>query len=72
MSSSVREPGRALEIIDRYLLRTLNLQAIQASEPGQKKIAVIIDFAEFVVPQGSAAAWRRIQRQCGQSAGLGQ
>jgi len=54
MSSSIREPGRALEIIDRYLLRTLNLQAIQSSEAAQRKIAVIIDFAEFVVPQGNA------------------
>jgi SpoVK/Ycf46/Vps4 family AAA+-type ATPase len=54
MSSTIREPGRALEIIDRYLLRTLNLQAIQSAEAGQRKIAVIIDFAEFVVPQGNA------------------
>jgi hypothetical protein len=53
MSSSIREPGRALELIDRYLLRTLNLQAIQSSETGQRKIAVIIDFAEFVVPLGN-------------------
>jgi hypothetical protein len=51
MISNVREPGRALELIDRYLLRTLNLQAIQAA--GQRKVAVIIDFAEFVVPQGN-------------------
>ncbi len=52
--SNIREPGRALELIDRYLLRTLNLQTIQAAEGGQRKIAVIIDFAEFVVPQGNA------------------
>lgn len=49
--TAIREPGKAMEIIDRYLLRTLNLQAIQASA-SQKKIAVIIDFAEFVVPRG--------------------
>ncbi len=54
MMSSVREPGKALELIDRYLLRTLNLQAIQNPEAGQRKIAVIIDFAEFVVPQGNS------------------
>jgi AAA+ superfamily predicted ATPase len=45
-----REPGAALELIDRYLLRTLNLQAIRGGET--HKIAVIIDFAEFVVPRG--------------------
>jgi hypothetical protein len=46
-----REPGVALELIDRYLLRTLNLQAVRR-EPAPRKIAVIIDFAEFVVPRG--------------------
>jgi len=46
-----REPGAALELIDRYLLRTLNLQAIRGGE-APHKIAVIIDFAEFVVPRG--------------------
>ena len=62
--SSTREPGVALELIDRYLLRSLNLQAIQqkaqgAEAPADKgararKIAVVIDFAEFVVPRGDA------------------
>jgi hypothetical protein len=50
-----REPGVALELIDRYLLRTLNLQAVRASggsAGAPNKIAVIIDFAEFVVPRG--------------------
>jgi len=47
-----REPGVALELIDRYLLRTLNLQAVRGSEGAPRKIAVIIDFAEFVVPRG--------------------
>jgi len=46
-----REPGAALELIDRYLLRTLNLQSIRGGE-APHKIAVIIDFAEFVVPRG--------------------
>ena len=53
-----REPGSALELIDRYLLRTLNLQAVRGATPeGQtprKRIAVIIEFAEFVVPRGDA------------------
>jgi hypothetical protein len=47
-----REPGTALELIDRYLLRTLNLQAVRGREEPPRKIAVIIDFAEFVVPRG--------------------
>jgi AAA+ superfamily predicted ATPase len=61
--SLLREPGSALELIDRYLLRTLNLQAVRAdikptpaaTGPGTpRKIAVIIEFAEFVVPRGDA------------------
>jgi hypothetical protein len=48
----MREPGSALELIDRYLLRSLNLQAVRADKP--KRIAVIIEFAEFVVPRGDA------------------
>jgi AAA+ superfamily predicted ATPase len=47
-----REPGVALELIDRYLLRTLNLQSIRGRDAAPRKIAVIIDFAEFVVPRG--------------------
>jgi hypothetical protein len=46
-----REPAAALELIDRYLLRTLNLQAVRR-DAAPRKIAVIIDFAEFVVPRG--------------------
>jgi AAA+ superfamily predicted ATPase len=68
-----REPGSALELIDRYLLRTLNLQALAdagakpaavagdprtANPPSRmavpKRIAVLIEFAEFVVPRGDA------------------
>jgi AAA+ superfamily predicted ATPase len=51
----MREPGAALELIDRYLLRTLNLRALPgapASTP--RRIAVIVEFAEFVVPRGEA------------------
>ncbi len=78
-----REPGSAIELLDRYLLRTLNLQALTApaaaaahprdrrekADPraaappppipaadnrAPRKIAVIVDFAEFVVPRGDA------------------
>ena len=53
--SLVREPGSALELIDRYILRTLNLQAINRDPAARpKKVAVVIDFAEFVVPRGDA------------------
>jgi AAA+ superfamily predicted ATPase len=53
----MREPGSALELIDRYLLRTLNLQAVRGAGTDTKtprRIAVIIEFAEFVVPRGDA------------------
>lgn len=52
--AQTREPGVAMELIDRYLLRTLNLQALQGRDAGARRIAVIIDFAEFVVPRGDA------------------
>ncbi|HEX5217572.1 MAG TPA: ATP-binding protein [Vicinamibacterales bacterium] len=51
--SYLREPGTALELIDRYLLRTLNLRAIGAGKAPQR-IAVVIEFASFVVPRGDA------------------
>jgi AAA+ superfamily predicted ATPase len=50
--AQTREPGAAMELIDRYLLRTLNLQSIRGRDAGKTRIAVIIDFAEFVVPRG--------------------
>jgi hypothetical protein len=51
-----REPGAALELIDRYLLRALNLQALPSPPAGApRRVAVIIEFAEFVVPRGDAA-----------------
>ena len=53
--SLLREPGSALEIVDRYLLRTLNLQAIAAEgSRAPRRIAVVVEFAEFVVPRGDA------------------
>jgi AAA+ superfamily predicted ATPase len=48
----MREPGAAMELVDRYLLRTLHLQSLRGREAAPAKIAVIIDFAEFVVPRG--------------------
>ncbi|MEO8198895.1 MAG: AAA family ATPase [Gemmatimonadota bacterium] len=54
--AQLREPGAALELIDRFLLRSLNLQAIKGAGSGNHRIAVIIDFAEFVVPRGDPAS----------------
>jgi AAA+ superfamily predicted ATPase len=48
----LREPGAAMELIDRYLLRSLNLQSLRGREAAPHKIAAIIEFAEFVVPRG--------------------
>jgi AAA+ superfamily predicted ATPase len=66
MLQRAREPARALEIIDRYLLRTLNLRTLQSKDVKNggkgngggcpERIAVIIDFAQFVVPAGNALA----------------
>jgi AAA+ superfamily predicted ATPase len=50
----LRDPGSALELVDRYLLRTLNLQAIGKEGKAPSRIAVVIHFAEFVVPRGDA------------------
>jgi AAA+ superfamily predicted ATPase len=50
----LREPGSALELIDRFLLRTLNLQAIGEGGRAPRRIAIVIEFAEFVVPRGDA------------------
>jgi hypothetical protein len=64
------EPAAALELLDRYLLRSLNLQRLSSASAGSagagsrsgpatsapRRIAVVIDFAEFVVPRGDAVA----------------
>ena len=53
--SLVREPGSALELIDRYLIRTLNLDALKREGgAARRKVAVVVEFAEFVVPRGDA------------------
>ncbi len=79
--AQIREPGAALELIDRYLLRALHWQALQqasgpkpqATGPAQaagprsqgvgqppsgadapRRLAVVVEFAEFVVPRGDA------------------
>lgn len=49
--AALREPGKVLDLIDRYILRSLNLRAVGGQGV---KIAVVIDFAEFVVPAGQA------------------
>ena len=51
--ASERDPAKALEILDQYLLRCLNLQQV-ANANGPKRIAIVISFAEFVVPRGEA------------------
>jgi hypothetical protein len=48
----LREPGAAMELIDRYLLRSLNLQSLRGRDYAPQKIAVVIEFAEFVIPNG--------------------
>jgi len=62
LASLLREPGSALELVDRYLLRTINLKALATRSPETaaatrgtpQRIAVIVEFAEFVVPRGDA------------------
>jgi AAA+ superfamily predicted ATPase len=59
-----REPAMALELIDRYMLRTLNLRKLTKEARAAAvaaggaycpdKIAVILDFAHFIVPAGNA------------------
>ncbi len=48
----LREPGAAMELIDRYLLRTLNLRSLRGRDYVPHRIAVIVEFAEFVIPRG--------------------
>ena len=56
--AALREPGKVLDLIDRYLLRTLNLRAVGG--PGMK-IAVVLDFAEFIVLRRYKAIVAEIQ-----------
>lgn len=48
-----RDPARALEIIDQYILRCLNLQQLPGTN-GPKRLGIVISFADFVVPRGEA------------------
>ncbi len=51
--SQLRDPGQAMELVDRYLLRSLNVSALAGPDAkAPRRIAVIVDFAEFVVPRG--------------------
>lgn len=49
-----REPGKVLDLIDRFLLRSLNARTLNPNAQIARKIAIVIDFAEFVVPRGNA------------------
>ena len=49
-SLQVRDPARALELIDLFLLRALHLRTLKP--PRLQKIAVVLDFAEFIAPRG--------------------
>ena len=79
-ASLLREPGSALELIDRYLLRTLNLKALGSSfaqaPPRQRRTAA--DRGDRRVrrvrraARRRAAARRRLRRQHRQGARLGQ
>lgn len=53
-SAVPRDPLRALELIDLFLLRSLNLQAIKGREGKvpKVKLAIILDFVQFIVPRG--------------------
>jgi hypothetical protein len=46
-----RDAGSALELLDRYVLRSLNLAALRGKQQ-PPKIAIILDFAEFIAPRG--------------------
>lgn len=48
-----RDPAKALEILDQYVLRCLNLRQLPGTN-APKRIAIILSFAEFVVPRGQA------------------
>ena len=56
--ASLREPIKALELIDHYILRALNLDAIRraGSNVEPPKLAVILDYAQFILPNGDPLA----------------
>ncbi|MBK8229863.1 MAG: ATP-binding protein [Candidatus Eisenbacteria bacterium] len=56
--TSLREPIKALELIDHYILRSLNLDAIRRAGANvtPPKLAVLIDYAQFILPNGDPLA----------------
>ncbi|MBN2143408.1 MAG: ATP-binding protein [Candidatus Aureabacteria bacterium] len=53
---NARIPFYALQLIDGFILKTLHLQTIRGQEKGYApyKLAVVIDFAQFVAPRGDS------------------
>src|SRR5262245_61130882 len=54
-SAMPRDPLRALELMDHFVIRSLNLQAIRAKDAGKAlkvKLALVLDFVQFIVPKG--------------------
>lgn len=52
--ASLREPIRALELIDHYILRSLHLDGLKGGSGS--KLAVVLDYAQFVLPPGDPIA----------------
>ncbi len=69
---TIRESGKALELIDRYLLRTINYQAINSkAAPGTRRHRPRVRGVRRAARRG-APDRRRVQRQRGQAPHLGQ
>lgn len=50
-----REPGKALELIDRFIQGISSFSRTQEKKPGlPASVGVIIDFAHFIVPRGES------------------
>lgn len=55
--ASLREPIRALELIDHFILRSIHLDALTRTGGGVgPRLAVILDFAQFILPPGDPIA----------------
>ena len=55
-AAAIREPGKALDVLDRYLLRTLHLRAIKNAQPVQR-----ID--QIAATLGGTTQWIKEQQQ---------